>query len=157
MCVDTYVYKYTYIHMYIYMHACMYVYIYIYINTIIYIYICVSIYIYIFTHKRTHKGLHMVRFLVNDSAATPCRSMPCSAMRRMINSVGKLYVKGLCRLHQRLGPYRHHTSETSFCSNSSPRYVLIQVMQKTVASAFATNAVDPQTYVCLHSELNNTI
>ena len=28
-----------------------------------------------------------------------------------------LYVRGLCRLHQRFGLYGHHTSESSFCSN----------------------------------------
>ena len=113
--------------------------------------------IYIYIHKRTHKLLHMVRFSINDSAVTRCLSMPCYAMRRMINSVGTLYVRGLRRLHIRFGPYRHHTSETSFCSNSAPQYVFVQVMKKTMASAFATNGVDPHTYVCLHSELNNTI
>ena len=30
-----------------------------------------------------------------------------------------LYVRGLCHLHLRLGPYRHHTSQTSFYSNSA--------------------------------------
>ena len=103
-----------------------------------------------------HKLLLMVRCSIHDSAATPCRSMPCCAMRRVINSVGTLYVRGLCRLHQRFGPYRLHTSETSFCSNSAPRYVCVHVMKKTLKSTFATNAADSQTYVCLHSEFNNT-
>ena len=30
-----------------------------------------------------------------------------------------LYVRGLCRLHRRLELYRHHTSQTSVCSNSA--------------------------------------
>ena len=68
-----------------------------------------------------------------------------------------LYVTGLCRLQQRLGFYRQHTSQTSFCSNSAARFLCLRVLKKTVASALERNDVDRRTYVCLHPEGNNTI
>ena len=117
-------------------------------DTYIYIYIYVYIYIYIYIITNVHTDFSTWR------ASDPCHAVPCA---KMMNSLGTLYVRGLCSLHQCFGPYRHHKSETSFCSKSAPRYIFVRVIKKTVASAFGRNDVDPQTYVCLHWKLNNTI
>ena len=61
----------------------------------VYIYIHIYIYIYIYIiceHKRSQRLLHVVRLCINDTAATPCRSMPWCAMRQMMNTLGTLYV-----------------------------------------------------------------
>ena len=56
-------------------------------------------------------------------------------------------MRGLCRLHQRLGPYRHHTSQTSFCANSARSMQELEAFRHVAASIPTENGTQMETCI----------
>ena len=58
-----------------------------------------------------------------------------------------LYVRGLCHVHLRLGPYRHHTSQTSFCSNSVRHMQELEAFRHAAACIPTENETQMETCI----------